>query len=37
MSQRVNTMNVVFGRKQVFIKLPKSNEVSEIINEIGLL
>ena len=37
MPQRVNIMNTVLGRKKVFIKLPKSNEVSEIANKIGLL
>ena len=35
--QRVNTMNTVLGRKKAFIKLPKSNEASEIANKIGLL
>ena len=34
---RVNTMNTVLGRKKAFIKLPKSNEASEIANKIGLL
>ena len=37
MPQRVNTMNTVLGRKKAFIKLPKSNEASEIANKIGLL
>ena len=32
--QRVNTMNTVLGRKKAFIKLPKSNEASEIANKI---
>ena len=35
--QRVNTMNTVLGRKKAFIKLPKTNEASEIANKIGLL
>ena len=34
---RVNTMNTVLGRKKAFIKLPKTNEASEIANKIGLL
>ena len=34
---KVNTMNTVLGRKKAFIKLPKSNEASEIANKIGLL
>ena len=37
MPQRVNTMNTVLGRKKAFVKLPKSNEASEIANKIGLL
>ena len=35
--QRVNTMNTILGRKKAFIKIPKSNEASEIANKIGLL
>ena len=35
--QRVNTMNTVLGRKKAFIKLPKTNEASEIANKIELL
>ena len=35
--QRVNTMNTVLGRKKAFIKIPKSNEASEIANKMGLL
>jgi len=35
--QRVNTMNTVLGRKKAFVKLPKSNDASEIANKIGLL
>ena len=34
---RVNTMNTVLGRKKTFIKLPKTNEASEIANKMGLL
>ena len=34
---RVNTMNTVLGRKKAFIKLPKTNEASEIANKMGLL
>ena len=34
---RVNTMNIVVGRKKSFIKLPKTKEVSEVANKIGLL
>ena len=37
MPQRVNTMNTVLGRKKAFIKLPKTNEASEIANKIGLI
>ena len=37
MPQRVNTMNTVLGRKKAFVKLPKTNEASEIANKIGLL
>ena len=35
--ERVNTMNTVLGRKKAFIKLPKTNEASEIANKMGLL
>jgi large subunit ribosomal protein L23Ae len=35
--QRVNTMNTILGRKKAFIKLPKSNEASEIASKIGLI
>ena len=35
--QRVNTMNTILGRKKAFIKLPKTNEASEVANKIGLL
>ena len=35
--QRVNTMNTVLGRKKAFVKLPKTNEASEVANKIGLL
>ena len=35
--QRVNTMNTILGRKKAFIKLPKTNEPSEIASKIGLI
>ena len=35
--QRVNTLNTILGRKKAFIKLPKSNEASEIASKIGLI
>jgi large subunit ribosomal protein L23Ae len=35
--QRVNTYNTILGRKKAFIKIPKSNEASEIANKIGLI
>ena len=35
--EKVNTMNTILGRKKAFIKLPKSNEASEIANKIGLI
>ncbi len=35
--QRVNTMNTILGRKKAFIKLPKTNEASEIASKIGLI
>lgn len=34
---RVNTMNTILGRKKAFVKLPKTNEASEIANKIGLI
>jgi large subunit ribosomal protein L23Ae len=36
-AQRVNTLNCFGGRKKAYIKLPKSNEASEIANKIGLI
>jgi large subunit ribosomal protein L23 len=36
-AQRVNTMNCFGGKKKAYIKLPKSNEASEIANKIGLI
>ena len=35
--EKVNTMNTILGKKKAFIKLPKSNEASEIANKIGLI
>ena len=35
--ERVNTLNTILGRKKAFIKIPKSNEASEIANKIGLI
>ena len=36
-AQRVNTMNCFGGKKKAYIKLPKTNEASEIANKIGLI
>jgi ribosomal protein L23 len=35
--QRVNTLNTITGSKKAYIKLPKTNEASEIANKIGLI
>ena len=35
--QRVNTMNTILGRKKALIKLPETNEASEIASKIGLI
>lgn len=35
--QRVNTLNTMTGQKKAYIKLPKTNEASEIANKIGLI
>lgn len=35
--QRVNTMNTFDGKKKAYIRLPKTNEASEIANKIGLI
>ncbi len=36
-AQRVNTLNCFGGKKKAYIRLPKSNEASEIANKIGLI
>ena len=36
-AQRVNTLNIMGGVKKAYIKLPKTNEASEIANKIGLI
>jgi len=35
--QRINTLVTPFGRKKAYIKIPKTNEASEIANKIGLI
>jgi ribosomal protein L23 len=35
--QRVNTLNTITGEKKAYIKIPKTNEASEIANKIGLI
>jgi ribosomal protein L23 len=35
--ERVNTMNTILGRKKAYIKIPRTNEASEIANKIGLI
>ena len=35
--QRINTMVTPDGRKKAYIKIPKTNEASEIANKIGLI
>ena len=35
--QRVNTMVTPGGKKKAYIKIPKTNEASEIANKIGLI
>lgn len=35
--QRVNTLVTQGGRKKAYIKIPKTNEASEIANKIGLI
>lgn len=35
--QRVNTLVTAGGRKKAYIKIPKTNEASEIANKIGLI
>jgi ribosomal protein L23 len=34
---KVNTMNTITGRKKAFVKIPKTNEASEVANKIGLI
>ncbi len=35
--ERVNTLLTVGGRKKAYIKVPKTNEASEIANKMGLI
>ncbi len=35
--ERVNTLLTVSGKKKAYIKVPKTNEASEIANKIGLI
>ena len=35
--QRVNTLVTPGGKKKAYIKIPKTNEASEIANKIGLI
>jgi len=35
--QRVNTLRCIDGRKKAYVKIPKTNEASEIANKIGLI
>jgi large subunit ribosomal protein L23Ae len=35
--ERINTLNTVGGRKKAYIKIPRTNEASEIANKIGLI
>ena len=35
--QRINTLNTQGGKKKAYIKIPKTNEASEIANKIGLI
>jgi large subunit ribosomal protein L23Ae len=35
--QRINTLVTPLGRKKAYIKIPKTNEASEIANKIGLI
>lgn len=36
-AERVNTLLTTSGKKKAYIKLPKTNEASEIANKIGLI
>jgi large subunit ribosomal protein L23Ae len=35
--ERVNTLTTLGGKKKAYIKIPKTNEASEIANKIGLI
>ena len=35
--ERINTLNTQGGKKKAYIKIPKTNEASEIANKIGLI
>ena len=35
--ERVNTLNTILGKKKAYIKIPRTNEASEIANKIGLI
>ena len=35
--ERVNTLLTMGGKKKAYVKLPKTNEASEVANKIGLI
>jgi ribosomal protein L23 len=35
--ERVNTLLTMSGQKKAYVKLPKTNEASEVANKIGLI
>lgn len=35
--ERVNTLLTISGKKKAYIKIPRTNEASEIANKIGLI
>jgi large subunit ribosomal protein L23 len=35
--ERVNTLLTMDGKKKAYVKLPKTNEASEVANKIGLI
>lgn len=35
--ERVNTLLTIGGKKKAYIKIPRTNEASEIANKIGLI
>jgi large subunit ribosomal protein L23 len=35
--ERVNTLLLIGGKKKAYVKLPKTNEASEVANKIGLI